>query len=119
MLTATFKTFAANTSMHGVKYISDERNSPKEKLVSILFHAVIYVILLHNFRKFWAVVLIISTVGCIYMVALLWNNFISKPTRVYTETSQAATDVIPFPAVTICNTNIISKTKLKDFVSEL
>lgn len=53
------------------------------------------------------------------MVGILWNTFISKPTRVYTETLQATTDVIPFPAVTICNTNIISKRKVKEFVNQL
>lgn len=53
------------------------------------------------------------------MVGLLWNTFESKPTRVYTETTEAPTDVIPFPAVTICNTNIISKAKVKTFVDQL
>lgn len=53
------------------------------------------------------------------MITVLWNDFISKPTRVYTMTNQASTAVIPFPALTICDTNTISKTKVKKFVKKL
>uniref|UniRef100_A0A1I8NKU6 Amiloride-sensitive sodium channel n=1 Tax=Musca domestica TaxID=7370 RepID=A0A1I8NKU6_MUSDO len=62
-------------------------------------------------RAFWCFVIFvaISMSGFILLLSHLMNT--STPTILYTESTQFPTWIIPFPAVTICNMNLMSKTK--------
>ncbi|XP_073824107.1 pickpocket protein 11-like [Musca autumnalis] len=63
-------------------------------------------------RAFWCFVIFVAIAmsGFILLLSHLMNT--STPTILYTESTQFPTWIIPFPAVTICNMNLMSKTKV-------
>ncbi|XP_061401412.1 pickpocket protein 11-like, partial [Musca vetustissima] len=63
-------------------------------------------------RAFWCFVIFVAIAmsGFILLLSHLMNT--NTPTILYTESTQFPTWIIPFPAVTICNMNLMSKTKV-------
>lgn len=99
-LIRNLRNFCNTTSLHGFNYISRSDFSPKERL-------------------FWLIVVIISIIVSIALVVVsyVWNR--ETPTVTVIESSHYPTWNIPFPAVTMCNFNKISKTKSNQLASEL
>ncbi|CAG9860564.1 unnamed protein product [Phyllotreta striolata] len=96
----TYKEFAENTSLHGLKYTVMKDIGKWEK-------------------TFWLLVLFFGFACAIYLTILFWGRYVSNPTRTTILSYYAPTTTIPFPAVSICNINRISKTKLDNFVDKL
>uniref|UniRef100_A0A6P7GY66 Pickpocket protein 28-like n=1 Tax=Diabrotica virgifera virgifera TaxID=50390 RepID=A0A6P7GY66_DIAVI len=96
----TYKDFAENTSIHGLKYtVKPDIGTPE--------------------RIFWALIFFGGLISAIYMTFLFWERYVSNPTRATIKTYYAPTSSIPFPAVSICNVNTILETKLQVFIDSL
>ncbi|XP_061398250.1 sodium channel protein Nach [Musca vetustissima] len=95
-----FRNFCNTTSLHGFNYITRMDLSPNE-------------------RFFWLIVTIIAIIVSISLVIVsyVWNG--ETPTVTVIESSHYPTWNIPFPAVTLCNFNKISKTKVENMASAL
>ncbi|CAH0550265.1 unnamed protein product [Brassicogethes aeneus] len=100
ILSETFRDFAENTSIHGLKYTVRSDTNPYEKM-------------------FWLLIVLSGVCGAIYMTILFWERYTSNPTRTTILTTFAPTVIIPFPAVTVCNINRIMVDKVDSFVDEL
>ncbi|XP_068895417.1 sodium channel protein Nach-like isoform X1 [Tenebrio molitor] len=96
----TFKEFAENTSIHGLKYTVKREVTIYEKV-------------------FWIIVVLAGLSGAGYMTVLFWNRYTSNPTRTSILTAYAPNTAVPFPAVTLCNINRIMKDQVDEFVEEL
>lgn len=70
-------------------------------------------------RAFWFSLVLFAVImsGAILLLSHYMN--ISTPTILYSENTQYPTWSIPFPAVTICNLNQISKRKAEDLATKL
>ncbi|XP_020800528.1 sodium channel protein Nach [Drosophila serrata] len=86
------RNYCQTTSLHGFSYITRQDISRRE-------------------RNFWLVVVILAIVTSIVLVVVSWYWSQETPTVTVIESSHFPTWNIPFPAVTICNFNKISKTK--------
>ncbi|XP_037959011.1 pickpocket protein 11 [Teleopsis dalmanni] len=86
------RNYCNTTSLHGFNYITRKGITSKERI-------------------FWISVVVISIVVSIVLVIVswLWNR--ETPTVTVIESSHFPTWNIPFPAITICNFNKISKYK--------
>lgn len=95
-----FRNFCNTTSLHGFNYITRLDLSKNERL-------------------FWFIITIISIIVSIslVMVSYVWNG--ETPTVTVIESSHYPTWNIPFPAVTLCNFNKISKTKALNMAKAL
>ncbi|KAJ8967695.1 hypothetical protein NQ317_011486 [Molorchus minor] len=96
----TFKDFAKNTSVHGLKYVVKNGSSRYEKI-------------------FWILIVLFGLCGSAYMTTLFWRRYVSNPTRTSILSAYAPTTAVPFPAVTICNLNRIFLSKVEHFIQEL
>lgn len=92
-LRALLYEFADETSAHGVGKIG--------KANSIFW------------RLFWVLVTLACMGMVIYQGILLLGTFLDKPTKSDIDVTYART--VQFPAVTICNLNIIKRSKMKTF----
>ncbi|VEN36159.1 unnamed protein product [Callosobruchus maculatus] len=88
IVSETYKDFAENTSIHGLKYTVKNEIGSCEKI-------------------FWFFVVLSGLCGAGYMTVLFWERYTSNPTRTTILTSYARVNSMPFPAVTICNINRI------------
>ncbi|XP_044746547.1 sodium channel protein Nach-like isoform X2 [Coccinella septempunctata] len=70
-------------------------------------------------RIFWAMVTFCSIGMAIYMTTLFWDRYTSNPTRTTVTTLHAPTIALPFPAVTLCNENIVVESKVRALVETL
>ncbi|XP_075150394.1 pickpocket 16 [Haematobia irritans] len=95
-----FRNFCNTTSLHGFNYISRLDLS-------------------HNERLFWLIITIVAIIVSIVlvMISYIWNR--ETPTVTVIESSHYPTWNIPFPAVTLCNFNKISKTKSMNMAKAL
>ncbi|KAL3285484.1 hypothetical protein HHI36_000016 [Cryptolaemus montrouzieri] len=96
----TFKDFSVNTSIHCMKYVVDDECSFWEKV-------------------FWAAVLCCVSWAALSLAVLHLKRYSQEPTWSTIITEHAPVNIIPFPAVTICNTNRILESKIDSFISKL
>ncbi|KAJ8925626.1 hypothetical protein NQ315_009470, partial [Exocentrus adspersus] len=96
----TFKDFAENTSIHGLKHTVTKDVSRHEKV-------------------FWVLVIISGICGAVYMTVLFWQRYTSNLSRTSLSTISAPTTAVPFPGVTICNLNPIMLSKMAAFIQKL
>ncbi|RZB39142.1 sodium channel protein Nach-like [Asbolus verrucosus] len=96
----TYKDFAENTSIHGLKYTVKRGIVLYEKI-------------------FWILVVLVGLSGAGYMTMLFWGRYRSNPTRTSILTAYAPNTAVPFPAVTICNINRIMANQVDDFIKRL
>ncbi|KAL7022253.1 hypothetical protein ACKWTF_012186 [Chironomus riparius] len=85
----TFKEFSADTSIHGIKYLTDKQRNWTEKL-------------------FWSVALVLSIIACAYVIYLSWRKRIDSPLIFSFAPKPMNIWDIPFSAVTICPTGGIN-----------
>ncbi|XP_055381341.1 sodium channel protein Nach-like [Condylostylus longicornis] len=96
----TFIDFTQTTSIQGLKYITDPEAS--------------------NFwRGVWVVIVFVSFCCANQLVSTFYGDFINNPTRVNIDTVHAKLPNLEFPAVTICNADVISYLVAKDLVNAL
>ncbi|KAH8413166.1 hypothetical protein KR009_008633 [Drosophila setifemur] len=86
------RNYCQTTSLHGFSYITRQDISRGERL-------------------FWLVVVILAIITSIVLVVVSWYWSQQTPTVTVIESSHFPTWNIPFPAVTICNFNKISRLK--------
>ncbi|CAH1102335.1 unnamed protein product [Psylliodes chrysocephalus] len=96
----TYKDFAENTSIHGLKYTVMKEIGTWEK-------------------SFWTIVVLSGFVTSVYLTFLFWERYVSNPTRTTIMSYYAPTSMIQFPAVTICNINRIMDSKVDTFMKTL
>ncbi|XP_055907034.1 pickpocket protein 11-like [Eupeodes corollae] len=91
-ITESFNYYCETTSLHGFNYITRE---------GITFGE----------RVFWIGVVVLAIIASIVLVSVSWSSNRETPTVTVIEGSHFPTWNVPFPAVTICNFNKVSKQK--------
>ncbi|KAM3968439.1 sodium channel protein Nach [Aphomia sociella] len=99
-LSVKFKNFCERTDLHGYKYIVMDELT--------LFE-----------RSCWAIAVLVSTVIAIYFVITAYTWYARNPIVTVIESTQGAIWDVPFPAVTICDLNIISRKAARRFADNL
>ncbi|BFF93891.1 sodium channel protein Nach [Drosophila madeirensis] len=94
------RNYCQTTSLHGFSYITRQDISRNERL-------------------FWLIVVILSISTSIVLVVVSWQWARQTPTVTVIESSHFPTWNIPFPAVTICNFNKISKLKAINLLQQM
>ncbi|KAL3285478.1 hypothetical protein HHI36_000010 [Cryptolaemus montrouzieri] len=100
IISETFRDFTKHTSIHGLKYVCQKN-------------------LLLAERIFWAIATLVGIGLAVYMTTLFWGRYTSNPTRTTIKTLHAPTIAIPFPAVTLCNENVVIGSKVQEFIRSL
>lgn len=85
--------FFRNSSVHGIKYIGEQRRHWSERL-------------------FWVIAFIVSILGCSIMIYKIYTKWQQNPVIVSFAENSTPVWQIPFPAVTICPE---TKTTKKEF----
>ncbi|KAJ9580041.1 hypothetical protein L9F63_004334, partial [Diploptera punctata] len=67
----------------------------------------------------WVIVVLLGVMGAGFMVSSFWNRYTTTPTRASVETNHYPTWRVPFPAVTLCNSNKIFRSKAENLVAKL
>jgi len=98
--TENMRNYCQTTSLHGFSYITRQDISRHE-------------------RWFWLVVVILAIITSIVLVVVSWYWSQETPTVTVIESSHFPTWNIPFPAVTICNFNKISKSKALSLLDQM
>lgn len=98
-IVSTWKSFAENTSIHGVHYLTQKSITLMEKFL-------------------WALSIILATFGMIYCCNLLSIRFrTSLISTVFESTTWPVTE-IPFPAISICNNNRLNYSKTNEAIEK-
>ncbi|XP_052746693.1 sodium channel protein Nach-like isoform X2 [Bicyclus anynana] len=95
-----FKEFCARTDLHGFKYITKDGLNVAERTV-------------------WAVVVGISIICAGFLLVTAYRWYAKNPIVTVVETTQGVIWDIPFPAVTLCDMNIVSKSAARRLSLEL
>lgn len=90
---ATWKSFATETTFHGVKYLIETSFNIFE-------------------RSLWTIALICAILGTFYTCSLLSQRFRSSLLSTVMESTNYPVTKIPFPGVTICNNNRLDYSKM-------
>ncbi|CAO1412869.1 unnamed protein product [Diamesa serratosioi] len=78
-----FLDYCNNTTIHGFKYIGDQKRHITEKI-------------------FWGIALVFSSIGCGVLIFELLTKLQNNPTVEYISASSTLVSEIPFPSVTFC-----------------
>ncbi|XP_046649315.1 pickpocket protein 28-like isoform X2 [Daphnia pulicaria] len=88
-----FKQFCDSTSLHGLKYITEEKSHWLKRVM-------------------WTLVFLAGIFFSGYYCWQMWKKWEDSPVLMSLDSNRYPLKNIPFPAVTICNVNKVSKTKL-------
>lgn len=91
-LFTTWKTFAKNTSIHGVHYLIETSFNLMERVL-------------------WALLILLAFAGMFYCSILLSARFNSSKTSTVFESTEYKVSEIPFASVTVCNNNRLNYNK--------
>ncbi|ALC39113.1 ppk16, partial [Drosophila busckii] len=94
------RNYCQTTSLHGFNYITRKDISRNERL-------------------FWLIVVVAAVIAAIALVLVSWYWNSETPTVTVIESSHFPTWNIPFPAVTVCNFNKISKHRALDLLNKM
>ncbi|XP_059489263.1 pickpocket protein 28-like [Neocloeon triangulifer] len=90
----TFREYCHHSSLHGLKYLTDERRHPVDKL-------------------YWLVAFISGLSLSYFFIVAIWSKWEENPIIVSLDTTAAIINDIPFPAVTICNMNKMKRSAVE------
>lgn len=91
-MSKSFRDFCKSTALHGYGYIVQEDNTKWEKI-------------------FWILLIVSATVAAIVLLYISWIWNSETPTVTVIESTHYPTWNIPFPAITICSMNKISRAR--------
>lgn len=116
---AVLKDFCSNTSIHGIRYFAERKRHWSERSTNagVLFKITISILFLCIHRVFWVAFVILSIYFCslsIQDVLMEWNE---NPVTLSLTEKPSPVSAIPFPAVTICASNKLHKSKFKKSAS--
>ncbi|KAF5293904.1 hypothetical protein FQA39_LY13609 [Lamprigera yunnana] len=94
----TYKDFAQNTSIHGLKYTTQKNAGIFERFA-------------------WVLIVCMGIMGSLYMLNILVERFNSNPTRTSIVNQNAPLNEIPFPAISICPIQRMRSSKYKKLMS--
>lgn len=97
---ARFKYFLSVTALHGCGHIVREDTPLWERIV-------------------WIFIVVLALIASIVLLRISWMWNSEYPVVTVIESTHYATWNIPFPAVTVCNINKISKTQALEFAGTL
>ncbi|XP_044745338.1 sodium channel protein Nach-like [Coccinella septempunctata] len=89
-----------NTSIHGLKYTIERNSSFWERI-------------------FWAMTVCVMIISSFYLSVLHLRRFVENPMRSTIITFHGPVNLVPFPAVTICNSNLLLHSKINLFLKTL
>ena len=87
-----WKAFASNTTLHGLRYATDNSHS--------IFR-----------RGIWFIFLGMAAATCVYLASLSLTKFLSRPIKTVIS-QETPTEGLKFPAVSICNLNKFMRSKI-------
>lgn len=67
----------------------------------------------------WFVVILIASIASIGCVLFAWDNFTITPTFTTLQDQQYPVWLVPFPAVSVCSANKISRSEAVKYANEL
>ncbi|KAK4878227.1 hypothetical protein RN001_010733 [Aquatica leii] len=70
-------------------------------------------------RYFWYCVLVIALYCTVTLLLFSWNQFVEEPTVIILENPHFPISLVPFPGISICDLNKISRRKVETFSKEL
>jgi amiloride-sensitive sodium channel len=76
-------------------------------------------LLYFSFRVFWVIIVIISLVAAVTLLCMAWITFQDNPTILVTDSTHYPIWNYPFPAVTVCSFNKLSKSRVYALAKEL
>lgn len=68
-------------------------------------------------RLVWIVVVVVAVGGFLYHISFLTTNYFSYP--IMTATEEVHADELHFPAITVCNLNIMRKSSFDDYLKDV
>lgn len=92
--------FCIDTSLHGLKYLGQRGRHIFERI-------------------FWLAAFLASTITSIYLIWGVWQDYANTPIITVFKPTETTIDLVPFPAVTICNVNGIQGStfqKIQEYV---
>ncbi|KAK8766130.1 hypothetical protein V5799_007089 [Amblyomma americanum] len=67
-------------------------------------------------RLLWVIVVVVAVGGFLYHISFLTTNYFSYP--IMTATEEVHADELHFPAITVCNLNIMRKSSFEDYLKD-
>lgn len=112
--------YCKSTSIHGLKYtVADECNWCERYLLSKLFETTILIRAVTFCRVVWILLFLSGVCFSMYFCYLMWCKWDESPVLVSLETNHYPLKEVPFPAVTVCNVNKVSSSRLREIHEEL
>lgn len=87
-----WESFASNTTLHGLRYVTDKSHSISR-------------------RGLWFIFLGTAATAYVYLASVSLNKFVSRPIKTVIS-QETPTEGLKFPAVTICNLNTVMRSKV-------
>lgn len=119
-LRVTWFEFVERTTIHGLRYIIDERGNKFTRLIhkSKIFNLSFLSINLH-FSALWLVVTIVGFIASNVLVDTFWLRYKDNPTRLKIDSFHKPLNILDLPAVTICQVNNMDVERAYNFVNQL
>lgn len=87
-----WESFASNTTLHGLRYVTDKSHSISR-------------------RGLWFIFLGTAATAYVYLASVSLNKFVSRPIKTVIS-QETPTEGLKFPAVTICNLNTVMRSQV-------
>lgn len=68
-------------------------------------------------RLLWAVIVVVAVGGFLYHISFLTSNYFSYP--IMTATEEVHAEELHFPAITVCNLNLLRKSSFDDYLKDI
>ncbi|KAH7968657.1 hypothetical protein HPB52_010513 [Rhipicephalus sanguineus] len=68
-------------------------------------------------RMLWVVIVVVAVGGFLYHISFLTSNYFSYP--IMTATEEVHAEELHFPAITVCNLNLLRKSTFEDYLKDI
>lgn len=114
-----FKHFSDNTSIHGLKYITQNDATLYERYrIILLKYNLFEPITKKTTRWGWTIVFLAGVAFALYFCMQMWNKYEDSPVLISLDSTRSLHQNSSFPAVTVCNVNKVSRTRLQEILKE-